>query len=242
MKKSARDTIGVAMMYSNYDKITSQTVNSNVINMQGEYTLAMAEKALTRQITQMKPTYENDEGKSLFADPDNHDFAYGLYWSCDAGLVMADNENLRYFVPDWTNFWIDNFVLPVNGTQSEETTNAAYAFINFMLEKNNAVKNMNYVGAASAIKLTSAEKEEIDDGTIFPSSTVLANGAVMRNFETDEIEANVNALMIDIISKAASLDEKGNLNWLWITLAVIGACGLGYLAYWLLNRRRLRSA
>jgi spermidine/putrescine transport system substrate-binding protein len=244
MKKSARDSVGIAMLYSNNSSLQNGTASaSDVINMKGTYTLAQAEKALTDQISSMKPTYENDEGKSRFADPDDHSFAFGLYWSCDAGLVMADNPNLKYYTPTYTNFWIDNFVLPTTGTKDQETLDASYAFINFMLDKENALKNMDYVGSASAIKLTTAEKEELNDGTIFPTSTVISNGAVMHDFETDEIESSVNDLIISIMNKSAQLDEGGsNLLWLWILLSVLGAGGLAYLTYFLLTHRRLSTA
>ncbi|MDR1917787.1 MAG: extracellular solute-binding protein [Christensenellaceae bacterium] len=263
MKKSARDTIGAAMLYSHYDSIYSSTTAGNVINMIAPYTLEDAKTALNDQITKMKPTYENDEGKSLFADPDNNDFAFGLYWSCDAGLIMADNPDIRYYTPTYTNFWIDNFVLPTNGTQSDETTAAAYAFINFMLEKQNAVKNMTYLGSESAIKdgkteylayiqklkddgdIDSGEYEQLSNenyvATIFPDSSIMSNGAVMKNFDTAEKETAVNDLMLDVMNRAASLDEGNNLLWLWIVLGILAACGIAYLTYFLLTRRRRQS-
>jgi spermidine/putrescine transport system substrate-binding protein len=263
MKKAARDTIGSAMLYANWDNIHSGTTANNVLNMTDPYTLDDAKKVLNSQITKMSPTYENDEGRSLFADSGNHDFAFGLYWSCDAGLVMLDNPDIRYYVPEWTNFWIDNFVLPTTGTKEPETVKAAYAFINFMLEKENAVRNMTFVGSASAVKNGQTEylayvKAQKDSGeisgteydkvsnsdyiaTMFPDSNVMANGAVMKNFDSDEKEAEVNALMIDIMNRAASLGGNGNLLWLWIVLGVLGAGGIAFLTYWLLTRRRMKS-
>jgi spermidine/putrescine transport system substrate-binding protein len=259
MKKSARDTIGTAMLYANYNKISSNTTANNVLNMVDPYTLDDAKKALTDQIAKMRPTYENDEGRNMFADQSNHDFVFGLYWSCDVGLAMLDNPDLRYYTPEWTNFWIDNFALPTTGTQNEETTAAAYAFINFMLEKENSVKNMVYVGANSAVKNAKTEYLDYieslkDDGeintaeyeklsaenyiaTLFPSSTVMSNGAVMKDFGNEK-ESAVNDLMIDIMNKAASLGEKNSLLWLWITLGIVGAAGIAFLTYWLLTRRR----
>ena len=266
MKKAARDTIGIAMLYAvdKKDGLMSSNINK-ALNMEDPYTLSMAEEALTAQRKQMAPMFENDEGKELFANADNHQFAYGLYWSVDAGLAMIENPKLKYYVPTYTNFWIDNFVLPITGTKHDETTKAAYAFIDFMLKKENATRNMKYVGSAMAIKdaqteytshidalkksgeISAAEHTNLTGSaflaTMFPSSNQMGSyGAVMKNF-AEETEKSVNDLMIQVMLDAA-LDEGGgkNLTWLWISLSVIAAGGLGFLTYWLLSRRRMRTA
>jgi spermidine/putrescine transport system substrate-binding protein len=266
MKKSARDTIGAAMLYI-ADKNGAMSGDiSKALNIEGEpYTLEKAKEVLELQRRQMAPAFENDEGKELFANADNHQFAYGLYWSVDAGLAMGENPKLKYFTPTYTNFWIDNFVLPTTGTKDEKTTRAAYEFINFMLNKSNAVRNMNYVGSAMAIggaqteytahidelkksgEISATEHTHLTGSafltTMFPSSNQMGSyGAVMKNF-AEKTEKSVNDLMIQVMLDAALDEGEGsNLLWLWITLAVVAAGGLGYLTYWLLSRRRMHAA
>lgn len=183
MKKSARDSIGIAMIYGaqkqgepdengfhpvlNADYLDQWQENGefdndmleSILNMDGKYdidTIDTARDILIDQAKNMHPLYENDTGKRAFQNPDDKRFAYGLFWSCDAGLAMmeldedhkkdADYENpLRYYAPDGTNLWTDNFALPTYA----KNLDAAYAFINFMLdpETDVAARNIDYVGS-----------------------------------------------------------------------------------------------
>jgi len=189
MKKSARDSIAIAMIYNaqkqnnatglikdavymnddqfdgagNYDNSLLQ----DIINMNGDYNIEDARQTLMEQIRIMNPTYENDNGKKSFMDPNNDDFAYGLFWSCDAGLAMyelmeanAEDEDyvnpLRYYAPNGTNLWTDNFAIPTYA----KNLDAAYEFINFMLDAENAAANIDYVGSQMV-----AAGEAIDDMT-----------------------------------------------------------------------------
>lgn len=51
-----------------------------------------------------------------------------MVYSGDAAYILQNNESYSFFIPEWTNLWVDGFVIPVN-TQHEDW---AYAFINFM--------------------------------------------------------------------------------------------------------------
>lgn len=172
MKKSARDSIGIAMIYGAQQKNIGDnaidddylnelntasgdyTILSDILNMDGDYNIDLARQILTDQIKTMHPTYENDNGKKAFKDPNDKRFAYGLYWSCDAGLTMMeldeehedeeDYDNpLHFYAPNGTNLWTDNFAIPTYA----QNTDAAYAFINFMLRDENAARNIDYVGS-----------------------------------------------------------------------------------------------
>jgi spermidine/putrescine transport system substrate-binding protein len=257
MKKSARDTIAAAMLYSHQGDTDYYANIQKILNAESPYSLDTAKTALEAQITKMHPTYENDEGKQSFANPDDMSFAFGLYWSCDGGLVMDNNPNIKFYVPDGTNLWMDNFVMPKFGKNQD----AAYAFINFMLEAENAKQNMEYVGSAcpvvdamNAVKVELAEDENAvydeDSGayisgdmyvdTIIPTAEMVEHSAVMKNFD-DRTENEVNSLMIYIISKSA-LDSNNNADrlWLWVALGAAGACGIAWFIWRFPQRRRKR--
>ena len=69
--------------------------------------------------------------------------AIGVTFSGEASQMLEKNENLRYVVPtEASNLWFDNMVIP----KTVKNQDAAYAFINFMLKPENALKNAEYVG------------------------------------------------------------------------------------------------
>ena len=69
--------------------------------------------------------------------------AIGVTFSGEASQMLEKNENLRYVVPtEASNLWFDNMVIP----KTVKNQDAAYAFINFMLKPDNALKNAEYVG------------------------------------------------------------------------------------------------
>ena len=81
-----------------------------------------------------------DEIKMLMA---NEEASVGIVWSGDAADIMWENENLDYVVPsEGSNLWFDNFAIP----KSAQNVEGAHAFINFLLDPENAAQNTDYVG------------------------------------------------------------------------------------------------
>ena len=80
--------------------------------------------------------------------------ALGLIYSGDATYVMAENENMVYYMPETgTNLWSDAMVIPKNA----ENPDLAHAFINYATSYDGAYDNSSYVG------YTSANEEVMED-------------------------------------------------------------------------------
>lgn len=80
--------------------------------------------------------------------------ALGLIYSGDASYVMAENEDMGYFMPETgTNLWSDAMVIPKNAKNPD----LAHAFINFASDYEGAYDNSSYVG------YTSPNQEVMDD-------------------------------------------------------------------------------
>jgi spermidine/putrescine transport system substrate-binding protein len=155
--------------------------------------------------------YEGDEGKYEMADGTSAAGKAGLFWSCDAGYVMADgedevtgdlipgNKNLGYIVPkEGSNLWVDGWVIPKNAGNPA----AANAFIKFTVQKEISILNSEYAGAPSAnyeafneLKTQYEEDEEFfADAPAgfkemyiearFPSQKTLERCAIMADFGT----------------------------------------------------------
>lgn len=60
-----------------------------------------------------------------------------MVYSGDAAYILQNNEQYSFFIPEWTNIWVDGFVIPKN-TQHEDW---AYQFINFMSTYDSTLDN-----------------------------------------------------------------------------------------------------
>lgn len=73
--------------------------------------------------------------------------ALGLIYSGDASYVMAENEDMGYFMPETgINLWSDAMVIPKNAKNPD----LAHAFINYASDYDGAYDNSSYVGYTSA--------------------------------------------------------------------------------------------
>lgn len=64
----------------------------------------------------------------------------GVTYSGEAAMMMDQDSHIHYVVPaQGSNLWFDNIVIPKTCKNKE----AAYKFINFMLEPKNAAQNAN---------------------------------------------------------------------------------------------------
>lgn len=72
--------------------------------------------------------------------------ALGLVYSGDAAYIMAENENMGFYMPEGgTNLWSDAMVIPKNAQNPE----LAHEFINFASDYDGAYDNSSYVGYTS---------------------------------------------------------------------------------------------
>lgn len=88
-------------------------------------------------------------------------------YSGEAQEMAARNPHLHYIVPKGTtNLWVDSMVIP----KGAEHMDAAYRFINFMLEPKNAAQNAHYIGYATPNKEAQAllEPSVREDTTCYP--------------------------------------------------------------------------
>lgn len=109
---------------------------------------------------EIKMYMENEEGR------------VAVTYSGEASEMLAENSHLHYVIPsEGTNLWFDNIVIP----KTARNMKGAYAFINFMLEPENAAKNAEYIGYATpnvrAMKYL--PKSVTGDRQFYPSQLLL---------------------------------------------------------------------
>ncbi|MFZ2622341.1 MAG: extracellular solute-binding protein, partial [Trichococcus flocculiformis] len=106
--------------------------------------------------------------------------AIAVTFSGEASEMLWENENLHYVIPEeGSNLWFDNIVIP----KTARNIDGAYAFINFMLEPENAAINAEYVGYATpnqtAIELM--DPEITSDEQFYPSDEIMDKLEVYEN-------------------------------------------------------------
>ena len=114
------------------------------MNTENEDELQEAYEWLVQCVQTMEPEIMTDEIIDNMAQGRK---ALGLIYSGDATYVMAENENMGYYMPETgTNLWSDAMVIPKNARNVE----LAHAFINYASDYDGAYDNSSYVGYTSA--------------------------------------------------------------------------------------------
>ncbi|MEX2804973.1 PotD/PotF family extracellular solute-binding protein [Streptococcus sp. H31] len=150
------------------------------LNTKRRAELQEAEKHLQALVPNIKAIV-GDEMKTYMIQEDS---AIGVTFSGEASEMLEANANLAYIVPsEGSNLWFDNFVIPKTAKHYDE----AYAFINFMLEPENAAQNAQYIGystpnSAAEALLPDAVKNNL---AFYPDKSVLNNLEVYDNLGSD---------------------------------------------------------
>ena len=114
------------------------------MNTSSEKELQEAYEWLVSCVQTMKPEIVTDEIIDNMAQGRK---ALGLIYSGDAAYVMAENEDMGYYLPEsGTNLWSDAMVIPANAKNPE----LAHEFINFVSDYEGAYDNSSFVGYTSA--------------------------------------------------------------------------------------------
>ncbi len=171
MKDSERDSYTVALFYSYYDELYSlsdgfehfenpayQELLTSIFTLGDNFSekIDYAKTTLTKQKKYVYD-YESDEGKDDLLTSKGAQGYYGMFWSCDAGYIMADysgdepvyNENFRYIVPqEGSNVWVDSFCI----TKYAANKTAAELFMLYYATGEDVAFNcMDYTGCTSSI-------------------------------------------------------------------------------------------
>ena len=114
------------------------------MNTSSEKELQEAYEWLVSCVQTMKPEIVTDEIIDNMAQGRK---ALGLIYSGDAAYVMAEIEDMGYYLPEsGTNLWSDAMVIPANAKNPE----LAHEFINFVSDYEGAYDNSSFVGYTSA--------------------------------------------------------------------------------------------
>ena len=161
--------------------------------------------------------------------------AIAPYYAGDAITMMADNEELGYFVPEeGTNRFVDAVVIPKGSKEKE----CAEMFINFLLEAEVGAANAEYIGYSSPNDASLALlPEDVRNNPIaYPSDEVIAKTEFWIDLPA-EMNLAVDAAWTELLSTDVQYSK-----WLMpgvMAAALFTSIGINTTRAW--RRRRERE-
>lgn len=163
MKDAVRDTVVAAILYLRQDEFLDLTMDLEEEDFFDSVTrnarqelfndvdidfIKEIERVLKQQKSELSAKYDIDFDKDEMA----RGAAYlNVAWSGDIGYAImeaSDGVNLAYSIPlEGSNLWFDGWVIP----KYAKNTQAANEFINFLLDIDNAIANMEDTGFTSCV-------------------------------------------------------------------------------------------
>lgn len=125
-----------------------------------------------RKLLQLKPAIANFTTDGWRDQIISGDLFTAMAYSSDAIAVIDENPNLRYVIPaSGSSLWVDTMAIPTTAPNPE----AAYAWINFMLDPGNAAR------ISERLKLATASAAAIDllpnrlkaNTNLFPDAAII---------------------------------------------------------------------
>lgn len=138
----------------------------------------------TAYLKEQKPLLKKYVMDQVFTEMEGDQSALAPYYAGDIAVMMKNNENLDYVLPEeGSNLFIDSMCIPKT-TQNKEL---AEKFINYMLEAEVAKANIEYLGYSTP---NQAAYELLDDEIknnelIYPSDEYLSKCYTFSNLPQD---------------------------------------------------------
>lgn len=182
MMDSLRDSFLVGLKYLGY---SSNSHDEAALNEVKELLIGQKNKGIVAG-------YLVDETKDKMIAGEA---AMAVMWSGDALYAMAENENLKFAVPEeGSNVWIDGMCIPKTSKNKE----AAQKFIDFMCRPDVAEKNQEYIYYCSPIQqvVDAYDEEELAEIALNPSEEVLERCEFFR--DTSEFMSLYDKIWMEI--------------------------------------------
>ena len=138
-----RDTIGAALKKLGYS-----------LNSTDPDEIEEAKELLIEQRKTVNPIYGVDNGTTMIPDGETN---INMIWSGEGLNLQEENPNLVYIVPkEGANFWIDSLCI----TSNAQNVEGAEKFINFVSDKESALRIADEIGYTTPNKEARLEQPE----------------------------------------------------------------------------------
>ena len=185
MFDNSRDAFGIAQLLLGYDVNTTDR----------EELRDCADKLL-----EQKPLVQQYVMDQIYSTMENEEAWIGVYYAGDCMMMMQENEDLRFYLPEKQGFnlFVDAMCIPKCCQEKE----AAELFINFLCDPEISGANMDYICYGSPISEARAYMDEslAQSEVIYPSEEKLSYG-VGFGFLPEEISRYVESLFMEVRNK-----------------------------------------
>ena len=182
MFDNSRDAFGVTQYLLGYDVNTTDK----------EELQACADK-----LAQQQPILQQYVSDQIYATMQNEEAWIGVYYAGDCMVMMENNEDLRFYLPEnqGFNLFIDSMCIPTCCQEKE----AAELFIDFMCDPEISGANMDYICYGSPILGARDYMDEYlaESEVVYPADEILANGT-SYSFLPEEISRFVEGLFMKV--------------------------------------------
>jgi len=162
---NSRDAMATALFYLGYS-----------VNTTNEAELYEAYELLVRQ----KPILQGYVMDQIYDKLEGGEAAIGPYYAGDALLMMENNPDLAFVVPEeGTNLFVDAMCIPKGAANKEN----AELFINFMCDTEIALRNMAVTCYATPVRTAyeALDEETRNNEIMFPKDDVLNRCEIYKN-------------------------------------------------------------
>ena len=194
MFSNSRDAFGLTLKRLGYD-----------INSQNKEELDHAAAELKAQ----KPFVQAYVMDQIFDKMQGNEAALAPYYAGDAVNMMAENEALRFVIPEeGSNWFVDSVCMPKAVSYDADRYLAAHMYINFLNEPNVAAENIEYIqySTPNTAALALLDEEVRENPVIYPDDELLANCQAYVNLDT-ETNMYMDTLWTDLMSAAPEYSE-----------------------------------
>ncbi len=193
MYNSSRDSVAAALLHLGYDVNTTDTTKLN----EAEALLADMDYSIWGDDNLKNEIVAGNLDVALVYSGDYFDILY---------IVMDEGRDVEfgYMTPSYTNIWVDAMVIPT----LSENTYQAHLFINYFLQFDNAMENVEYVGytpVITGVYEAMKEDEDWDDitGNIYFRDIYYQDGFIGQMYKHISLE---HYQMLEDIMMRAKMD------------------------------------
>ncbi len=189
-------------------------------------------------LKEQKPLVQSYVMDEIFNKMENGSAAIAPYYAGDFFTMYEDNDDLGFFYPrEGTNIFVDAMCIPTNAAHPE----IAEQYINFMLTKEAAIANAEYICYASPNKLVRTDSDyQKTMSEIHPDAMSILYGTEDISFESYQNLPTEKLNLLNSLWEELKIESSIGTAIIVIACAILGGTAAATVFFFVRRRRRRR--